>query len=176
MSITGQRRTRMSHERTALGAIRVARNGTSLAESHRFARGERGLFAAAFASMTSLPSWVRRDRGIVRNLPVLVGIPTPARRPTPVAPKTTPAPNHAASPPNRPHVPPSDKVAPVAPSPVDSGLASPAEPTTARDSGAELIELRCQKISPVDKQRRCSQRCADRTGGCYLRPPSREYS
>jgi hypothetical protein len=37
-----QRRARVSHERTALGAIRVARNGTSLAESHRFPRGERG--------------------------------------------------------------------------------------------------------------------------------------
>ena len=116
-----------------------------------------GLFVAAFASMTSLPSWVRRDRSVVPNLPVLVRIPTPARRPTPVAPKTTPAPNHAASPPNRRHVPPSDKVAPVAPSPVDTGLASPAAADDRAGQQRSSIELRCQKISPVDKQRRCSQ-------------------
>ena len=93
-----------------------------------------GLFIAAFASMTSLPSWVRRDRTIGPNLPVLVRIPTPPRPSTPVAPKTTRAPNRAANPRDRPHVPASDKVAPVVPSPVDTGLAPPAEPTTARDS------------------------------------------
>jgi hypothetical protein len=107
-----------------------------------------GLFAAAFASMTSLPSWVRRGRSVVPNLPVLVQIPTPTRRPTPVAPKTTPAPNHAASPPNHPHVPPSDKVAPVAPSPVDTGLASPAEPTTARDSSGARSSSAARKSVP----------------------------
>jgi hypothetical protein len=94
-----------------------------------------GLFIAAFASMTSLPRWVRRDQRAVPELPVLVQIPTlPARR-TPVAPKTIRAPNRAANPPDRPHVPPNERVAPVAASPVDTGLASPAESTaTARDT------------------------------------------
>jgi hypothetical protein len=56
-----------------------------------------GLFIAAFASMTSLPRWVRRDQRAVPELPVLVQIPTlPARR-TPVAQKTTRAPNRAAN-------------------------------------------------------------------------------